>query len=232
MEFRNFLLSSLATGDAAALVPALKEVSLSRGQVLFEEDEPVETIYFPGSSCISVVSMMSDGKAVETATIGRESAVALLDAVTGKPARSRIFTQIAGGAMALSAAAFRTRLAESPALVRLTLLHARANAAQAELGVGCNLTHSAEGRMSRWLLMTADRTGSEAFPLTQDYIAVMTGVQRSTVSKLAAALKRDRVIDYSRGALAIRDRAALMERACDCYASIEEQFALLQSERR
>lgn len=167
---------------------------------------------------------MLDGRVIETMTVGRESAAALLDAVTALPTSSRIFVQVAGMALTLPAAAYRDRLEHSPALVDLTLRHARASAQQAELGVGCNLAHTADGRLARWLLMTQDRIGSDVLPLTQDYLAIMTGVQRTTVSLIAAALKRAGVIDYARGQVTVLDRAALVASACECYALSERQF--------
>jgi len=224
MYFRNFLLRALPAEDTPYLTPHLREVSLSRAQPLYEPGDLVDTLYFASSACISVVSVMQDGRIVETTTVGRESAPGLLDAVTDLPATSRIFVQVAGGALALPSAVYRKRLAESPGLVNLTLRHARALSQQAELGVGCNLAHSADGRLARWLLMTQDRIGSDLLPLTQDYLAVMTGVQRTTVSLMAAALKRAKIIAYSRGQLTILDRPGLIERACECYALSERQF--------
>jgi CRP-like cAMP-binding protein len=231
MYFRNFLLRALSADDAAVLSPLLREASLRQGQPLFEPGDAVDTIYFPSSACVSVVTVMRDGRQFETATVGRESAAALLDAVTEQPASSRLFAQVPGSALTLSAEAYRQRLALSPGLVNLTLRHARANAEQAELGVGCNLAHLAEGRLARWLLMTQDRVGSEQLPLTQDYLAVMTGVQRSTVSLIASAMKAAGVIDYSRGQLTVLDRDALMARACECYAVSERQFEYLRGGR-
>jgi CRP-like cAMP-binding protein len=228
MYFRNFLLRALHPDDAADLIPHLREVSLSRGQPLYEPGEAVNTLYFSSSACTSVVSVMRDGRIVETTTVGCESAAGLLDAVTDLPTSSRIFVQVAGAALALPSEVFRKRLAESPALVSLTLRHARGLAQQAELGVGCNLAHTADGRLARWLLMTQDRIGSNLLPLTQDYLAVMTGVQRTTISLMAAALKKARVIDYSRGQLTIIDRPGLIAQACECYAVSERQFEELR----
>ena len=232
MEFRNFLLASLHPEDAAVLIPHLREVSLARGAELFDVGSEVATLYFPSSACVSIVNVMRDGKTVETVTVGRESAVLLLEAAADEPSRSRVFAQVAGGAMALPAAAFRKRLAESATLLSLTLRHALASARQAELGVSCNIAHSADGRLARWLLMTQDRTGADTFPLTQDYMAVMTGVQRSTVSNLAADLKREGIIDYSRGSLTIHDRTRLIARSCECYADVEAVFVNLRAMRR
>ncbi|MDB5439453.1 MAG: transcriptional regulator, Crp/Fnr family [Caulobacteraceae bacterium] len=224
MRFRNFLLAALNAADLADLQPRLSELTLSRGQVLFEPGDSVDTLYFPGSACISVVTAMEDGKEVETTTIGRESVVGLVDAMAGKPTRSRIFTQIGGGAMSLPATVYRARMRASPSLNQLSWRHARANAFQAERGVACNIAHPANGRLARWLLMTHDRTGGERFDLTQDYMAVMAGVQRTTVSQIANQFKKMGIIDYSRGGVVIRDRPALIRQACECYALIGEQF--------
>jgi CRP-like cAMP-binding protein len=231
MQFRNFLLTALRADDAAALTPHLREIGLSRGQVLFEPGASVQQIFFPSSACISVTAVMEDGRLIETNTVGRESAAGLLDAITGEPAATRGFAQIAGGAMALPAAVYRARIKESPSLLRLTLLHLRASARQAETGVACNIVHSAESRLARWLLMTQDRTGGPNFDLTQEYLAVMTGVQRTTISQMAAALKQKGVIDYTRGHVTVRDRAALEAHACECYAQMEAQFEGLKADR-
>ena len=215
--------------DLQTLLSDLEEVSLPAGEVLFEPGDFVDAIYFPGSACISIVTLLSDGKAVETSTVGRESGVCLLDALTEHPARTRIFAQIAGSATRLPAAVFRRRLAESSTLLNLTLRHVRATSIQAEQGVACNISHEVQGRLARWLLMTQDRVGAAKFPLTQEYMAVMTGVQRSTVSVMAGALKKAGVIDYVRGQVVIRDRAALIEHACECYAVVAEEFEALHA---
>jgi CRP-like cAMP-binding protein len=228
MEFRNFLLAGLTADDAAALTPHLKEISLARGQVLYEPGGEVERVYFPSSACISVVEVMADGRTVETATIGRESATALLDAVLKAPASARMFAQIAGSATSLSATILRARAEVSPVFRRLLHLHLRAVARQAEISVACNLVHAADARLARWLLMTEDRTGAASFSLTQDYMAVMTGVQRTTVSGIAAEMKKAGLIDYQRGAVIVLDQAGLRAKACECYDLMEEQFRTLQ----
>jgi CRP-like cAMP-binding protein len=224
VQLLNFFLSALRPDDLAALSSGLAEVSFAPGQVLFDAGSEVEAIFFPGSACVSVVTVLRDGKAVETATVGRESAVGLMDAVTDQPARSQTFAQISGSAMRLSAPVFRARLRESPSLLRLTLLHVRATSLQAEQGVACNVAHDVHGRLARWLLMTQDRVGADTFPLTQEYMAVMTGVQRSTVSLMAGALKKAGVIDYARGMVKVLDRPALMRHACECYSVVGQQF--------
>jgi CRP-like cAMP-binding protein len=230
LKLLNFLLSALKPDDLAALSPGLAEVALDKGAVLFEPGEIPDAIYFPGGACLSIVTILADGRTVETASVGRESAVGLLEAITNQPATVRAFAQIGGSAMRMSAAVYRSRMLQSPALAQLTLLHVRANSVQAEQGVACNAAHDVPERLARWLLMTQDRVGSIAFPLTQDYMAVMTGVQRSTVSLAASALKKQRLIDYSRGQVTILDRAGLQRQACECYGIISSQFESLRAD--
>jgi CRP-like cAMP-binding protein len=228
MEFRNFLLAALAPEDVEALTPDLREVSLARTQVLYEPGAAAELIYFPSSACISVVEVLEDGHAVETATIGRESATALLDVMLQMPVSTRMFVQIAGSAVTLPATAYRARLVESPSLLQLSHLHLRAVVRQAEIAVACNISHPADARLVRWLLMTEDRTGSASFPLTQEYMAVMTGVQRTTVSAMAASMKKAGLIDYQRGNITVLDQPGMRARACECYALMEDQFKSLR----
>jgi len=224
VKLLNFLLSALHPEDLAALSPGLTEVVLAVGEVLFEPGQQPDAIYFPGGACISIVTILADGRSVESTTVGRESAAGLMEAITHRPATARAFAQIGGGALRLPAGLFRARMLQSPTLAELTLLHVRANSVQAEQGVACNAAHDVPARLSRWLLMTQDRVGAKTFPLTQDYMAVMTGVQRSTVSLAASALKRRGVIDYSRGSVTVLDRAGLERQACECYGIIGGQF--------
>jgi CRP-like cAMP-binding protein len=229
VKLLNFLLSALEPDDLAALSPGMIETTLGSGEVIFEPGQQPDAIYFPGGACISIVTILADGRAVETTTVGRESAAGLMEAITHRPATARAFAQIGGGAIRVPAALFRTRMLKSPALAQLTLLHVRANAVQAEQGVACNAAHDVPARLSRWLLMTQDRVGAKTFPLTQDYMAVMTGVQRSTVSLAASALKKHGVIDYSRGVVTILDRAGLQRHACECYGIVGSQFEDLRA---
>lgn len=228
LQLLNFFLSALKPADLTALMPSLAEVSLTRGQVLYEAGDHIEAVYFPGSACLSVVTLFEDGKAVETSTVGRESAVGLLDILTNQPSHTRTFAQVPGGATRLAASAFRSLIDRSPTFLQQTLRHARANGLQAEQGVACNITHGAHGRLARWLLMTQDRVGSATFPLTQEYMAVMTGVQRTTISAMAATLKKAGVIDYSRGFITIKDRDALIRHACECYGVVAREFESLR----
>jgi CRP-like cAMP-binding protein len=229
VEFRNFLLSAISKTDLDAIGPFLSEISLTKGQVLFEAGADIENVYFPSSAVLSVVAVMRDGRIAESNTIGREGCAGLLNAVGCTPATQRTFAQVPGAAFRLSAAILRQRLEESPKLVRLVFRHASAEAAQIQQFVACNVLHAAEQRLARWLLMTADRTGSDSFSLTQDYMAVMTGVQRTTVSAMASDFKSRGLIAYSRGNVMILDKPGLTAVACECAGVAHDLFHQRQS---
>jgi CRP-like cAMP-binding protein len=224
VEFRNHLLSTVLKADGAALIPGLTEMSLDRGQVLFEPGERAVDLYFPSNAVLSVVTVMSDGVAVESSTIGHEAAAPLLAALADGPVSGRIFAQIGGGAMRMSASALRSWVADRPAAMSLLLQQAGAMAFQAERGVACNAVHSAPKRLARWILMTQDRTGGRFLPLTQEYMAVMLGVQRTTISGIANQLRTAGLIRFSRGNLEVADREGLEAYACECYGAVRAEF--------
>lgn len=228
MEFRNFLLADLSPGVRQELSQGLVEVALARGQVVCEAGQDVDYVYFPSTAVLSLVTVMLNGQSVESSTVGCESAAPLLSALANKPTRTRIFAQIGGSAIRLKAARLRQSVHESPELMRQVMDHAGAVSFQAEQGVACNVLHDASARLSRWLLMTQDRTGTDVLSLTQDYMAIMTGVQRTTISAVANQLRSAGLIQFSRGNVEILDRAGLEKHACECYGAIREAFDSLR----
>jgi CRP-like cAMP-binding protein len=225
--FRNYLLRALSADDLTALIPVMRELTLPAGQVLYAVGGPVEAVHFPSTAVLSVVTRMRDGRSVETATVGFESAVGLLPGLGHLPAPSGIFAQIGGAAISIPAAALRQRAIASPQFMQMVLRFAQSNASQADQSVACNALHNVVARLARWLLMTDDRVGNNMVPLTQEYLAVMVGVQRTTVSAAAAELKAAGLIRYVRGRIEIIDRPGLEDRACECYAVIHDVFSRL-----
>lgn len=231
MEFRNAVLSALTPSDAVALIPHLKEVAIGAGQMLCESGDLPAFVFFPSGAVISVVTLLSDGRSFETASIGFEGVTGLLPVLTGLPSASRSFAQIGGGAFQLSSATLRTLAADSPTLRKLLLRSVQITSSQAEQTVACNAYHHVSARLARWLLLTQDRVDSAVLLLTQEYLGVMVGALRSSVSLSASAFKQAGLIDYNRGRLEILDRAGLERRACECYASSRNMpTALLAAE--
>lgn len=205
----------------------MQEISLRTGEGVHSAGQPIESVIFPSSAVLSAVTLMRDGSSVETATIGHEGAAGLLPALAGTTASNRVFAQIGGSAVRLPAADLRKAALESTALLDLLLRASQAGVAEAEQSVACNALHDAPSRLARWLLLTQDRTGGPVFPLTQDYMAIMVGVQRTTISAIASGLKAAGLIHYSRGVMEIRDRPGLEAAACECYSAVMARYAAL-----
>ncbi|MDP3175540.1 MAG: Crp/Fnr family transcriptional regulator [Phenylobacterium sp.] len=217
MSHRNLFLARLSAAQLSALDGDLRPTRLVTGEVLHEAGEKVQSVYFPNNGVVSVVTVMKDGRAVESATLGFESVVGVVSALTGAASHARVFVQIAGGALKMDAARLRAFVDNDPKVLRSLLLHVQNDIAQAEQTSACNALHLSKHRLARWLLLTDDRVDGAVVNLTQDYLAVMLGVQRTTVSTLASELKAEGLIDYQRGRIEIVDRARLEMLSCECY---------------
>ena len=226
-ESRNAVLRRLAVADAAVLAPHASAVSLESGDVLYEPDAPVEWVYFPLTSVLSIVNVMKDGRTVESDTVGCESVVGVLNALGSPVAVNRTFVQIPGGAVRVPRTVLAARAAESAELMNLLVRHTQINLAQAHQSVACNALHPVTARLCRWLLLSHDRTGSDIIRLTQDYLATMLGVQRTTVTQAMTVLKAAKVIDYRRGKISVLNRDGIEALACECYEVGQEQLRRL-----
>ncbi|HUO22584.1 MAG TPA: Crp/Fnr family transcriptional regulator [Caulobacteraceae bacterium] len=221
MDTRNHVLNGLPARDLAALSPFAMAVSLASGDVLFEPDDAIERVYFPNTAVLSVVTIMEDGRAVESDTVGCESAVGLLETLAATRAISRTFTQIPGMAISIPAARIRQQAEANPALRAVLLRHTQANLAQAHQSVACNALHSVEQRLCRWLLASHDRTANDTIHITQQYLATMVGVQRTTVTQALHELVSARLIRQGRGQVQVLNRRGLEARACECHAALK-----------
>jgi len=217
MGDRNYVLQAMSASDRAALEPHFQRVDLASGDVLHEPGYPVDWVHFPNTAVVSVVTVMADGRTVESDTVGYESAVGALSVLGSSIAVSRTFTQIAGSAIRIPAARIRQRADLSPNLRQLLIRHAHANLAQAHQSVACNALHALTERLCRWLLMSQDRTAENRIRLTQQYLATMLGVQRTTVTEALLDLTAGGLIRQERGAILIVDRLRLEALACECY---------------
>lgn len=220
MIFRNRVLSLLEKADLLALLPDMAEATWGPGLGLYEVGRAVTHAHFPSSAGLSVVAVMADGDEVECATVGYEGAVGLLPALSRAPSTNRTYVQLAGSGISIPADALRARAAESPVLLELLLRSAQTLIAQEEQSVACNALHAIEGRLARWLLICHDRLNIPVLPITQEYLGVMLGVQRTTVNGAAGALRAEGLIRYSRGQIEILDRDGLRKRSCECYSAV------------
>jgi CRP-like cAMP-binding protein len=219
-SLKNELLCALDVATYEQIAPHMTQVDFDRGEVFYEPGQSIDRVYFPHSGVISLLSVMEDGSAIETSTIGRESAVGLMAALSRINAFSRIVGQSAGTASCIDASRLRTVANGSPLLRDVLVRHGDALLANAQQSVACNALHDVEERFCRWLLTCQDRTSDEELSLTQEFLAMMLGVQRTTVSQVASLLQEDGLIRYQRGRMVIVNRAGLERRTCECYGRV------------
>jgi CRP-like cAMP-binding protein len=227
----NRLLAALSPRDFAVLEPHLEPVALARGKVLFEPGDDVTTTYFPcHRAMVSLLIVTRDGREVEAATIGREGAVGGIVSEGNKPAFGRAVVQVGGDAMAIPTSHLEAAKTGSPRFGDLFSRYADALLAQMMQSVACNALHRTEERCARWLLATHDRAGDKMIHLTQESLAEMMGVQRTTVTAVTGALQERGLIRTHRGRVEVLDRPGLERAACECYQAVEDHFARLLPE--
>jgi CRP-like cAMP-binding protein len=216
----NLLLASLGEAELRALGPWLKVVDLLHEKVLYEAGEAVDTVYFPQAGIISLVVDLASGEMIEAAMVGRDGVVGASAVLSGTTALSHAVVQVAGVASVLAGDRLRL-LAQQNAAFRATLMrHELFLLAQAQQSAACNATHTLEARMARWLLRCRDLAGDDIV-LTQEFLAQMLGVRRTSVSIVANTLQKAGLIRYRRGHIRLLDVEGLRECACECYATIK-----------
>jgi CRP-like cAMP-binding protein len=217
----NRLLASLSDEAFALLEPDLRQLTLPQGVVCYGAGEPIDQVYFPHTGMISLLVTTGDGDMVETASTGREGAVGLHCGFGPRLSFTRATVQIPGRFSTIAAARFEHAVSRSAVLGDLVLRYTEMVWAEAQQNAACNAIHDGSSRLCRWLLQCADRTGSEQLLLTQEFLAEMLGVRRTTVTLLAQELQKRGILRYSRGRITILDRAALESCACECYGAVK-----------
>jgi CRP-like cAMP-binding protein len=218
---------ALPPEDLQRLRPQLEPVALPHRKILFEADEPLSRVYLIETGVVSLVTVFEDGTTVEMASIGREGLVGVGTLLGGDVALGCYVVQVPGSALTMDAARFRGALQESPKLRMACEAYAQTFFAQLLQNVACNAAHTVERRCARRLLMSHDRSDGDTFALTQELLAEMLGVRRSTVTLIDRALQRAGLIHYHRGTITVLDRPGLEAAACECYRVIRDRHEQL-----
>jgi CRP-like cAMP-binding protein len=222
----NRLLAALPRDDFERILPDLQLRSVLVRQVLQARDAPIESVVFPLTGVASMISMGYLGGSIEVATIGCEGMVGLPLLLGGETAAGEVFVQVAGDALVMTAARFNLHK-EQPGLRRVLLLYTQALLTQIAQCSACNNHHPVADRCARWLLQTHDRVRGDEFPLTHDFLGLMLGVRRATVTEAAQTLQSRGLIRYHRGVVRISNRAGLERASCECYGLIAREFTRL-----
>jgi len=220
---QNRLLAALGAADFSLLAPNLKDFSLKLGEVLQEPGELFNQVYFPQTGMISLLAVMENGMAVETATVGREGAVGANAGLGSRIAPHRSVVQMEGIFTRIAAAPFQAAVDKSASLKSLVARYSDSLMMMVQQSAGCNALHPLGARLCRWLLQTRDRNDSDHLTLTQEFLSQMLGVRRTTLTLIARELQSTGLIRYSRGNIEILDRRGLEATACECYKTVHRQ---------
>jgi len=223
---KNRILAALPEEDFRRLRPVLKTIPTRARQVLHRRGEPMNHVYFPNGGVASVTAVLSDGTMVETATIGDEGMVgieALFSEGALAPGETMIQVPDTSAEM-MTVEAFRTESVRGGALSDLMGRYAQIVIAQMMQSAACNARHQVQERCCRWLLMTHDRMHQQDFQLSHEFLAVMLGVRRQTVTVVAGVLQTAGLIRYTHGRVTVLNRKGLERASCECYGVIRGHF--------
>jgi CRP-like cAMP-binding protein len=201
------------------IASSLETIPLILKTVLHKAGEPIRYVYFPGGGFCSVLTLLQDGGMVEVATIGREGVVGAFSALDGGPiVPSEAMVQAESDiGYRMPVGVFRSEMNRRGAFYEIVTHYTQALIGFVMQSTACNAVHSVEQRLARWLLMAQDRVGASEFPLTQEFVAMMLGATRPTVTVVAGMLQRAGLITYHRGHVTIVDRERLEAASCECY---------------
>lgn len=216
----NKLLSGLPRVQMDLLAPYFVTKELAQGVVLVEAGEEFGEVYFPHSGMLSLLVVMSDGKAIEVATVGREGVVGAMAGLGLYKSSVRVVVQLPMAVTKIAAPQFRKAVDNSAAVRDLCIRYNEVLLLQARVTAACNAVHPVESRFCRWLLQSADRAESDTVQLTQEFLSEMLGVRRTSVTDVASHIQKLGAIAYSRGVIKIIDRKALESLSCECYQTL------------
>jgi CRP-like cAMP-binding protein len=219
--FRNRILSTLTPDSVESL--GLKRVELPLRKALYEPETPIETVYFLEAGVASVVSLMSNGGTAEVGTFGREGMAGSVLLLETNSSPFRYFMQLEGHGYQASAERFKAAAARQENLRKTVMRYESLFRLQTMQSIACNALHSVEQRCCRWILMTRDRVDTDDFKLTHEFLAVMLGVRRATVTEVLSPLRELNLLRSDRGTISILDRSSLEVRACECYAIVRNR---------
>ena len=220
----NLLLNSLSPKYRGFLVSRMRPVTLPAREVLYEPDESPKFAHFMTSGIASIVGMMSSGASAEVGIWGKEGLVECFHLLGNAPIPTRCFIQIEGSALRMPFKDLQKEFQENDEFHECVLQSIQTQGAILGQLAACNRLHEAEERLARWFLMVRDRMESDNFYLTQEFLAVMLGSRRTTVTAAAGTLQRKGLIRYSRGRIHIVDLAGLEREACECYHTVRDIY--------
>jgi CRP-like cAMP-binding protein len=222
-HLKNFLLARLDENVMAKLTPHLAVINLEKGQVLSETHSRISKVYFPHGGIISCVVELIGGGAIETGMVGKDGQFGAECAMDHKVSLNHVVVQVAHQASVIESTHFRRLAEDCPAIRVMALAYENFMLAQIQQTVACNAIHKVPARTCRWLLRMHRLIGDD-LPLTQEFLAQMMGVRRTSVTEVAAELQRNGLISYHRGRVRILDVEKIVQAACECDGAVNAYY--------
>jgi CRP-like cAMP-binding protein len=219
---QNRILADLPESEYRRISPHLEPVNLPSGKIIYEVEQAIDYVYFPAGAMISLVTLMEDGKIVEVGLVGSDGMSGIVALMGQKNSPDRAIVQIPDGGVRARVEVIKAEFNRGGSLQKSLLRYAYTLMRQISQTAACNATHTAEERLSRWLLMCHDRVQSDELRLTQEFIAEMLATRRATVNVAATNLQSAGFIRYNRGIIRIIDRPGLAAFSCECYEALNK----------
>ena len=229
MSRQNALLARCTSTLRDQLLPHLSQIELNRSDIIAETHQRLEKAYFPHSGIISCVVELLGGGAIETGMIGWDGVYGASQALDAKISLNHVMVQVPGAASAIDAQRLVEIAEKSSEFRKLIVGYDHYFLAQVQQTAACNAVHRVAERMCRWLLRMRDLAGDDIY-VTQEFLAQMIGVRRTSVSEVAAELQQSGMISYARGHIHIRDIALVEKYACECHADVQAHYHAIFSE--
>jgi CRP-like cAMP-binding protein len=220
----NLLLGALETASRKRIDPHLEPIKLKLGVIVCEAGGLLKHAYFPQGGVLSLLTVLENGSAIETANIGREGAFGLFAAMYSRVSFNRCLVQLEGDMVRCPIELLQSEFKHSEHVRNLFVSYSETLLSQVQQTVACNALHTTEERMCRWLLMMHDRAEGEALPYTHEFLSHMLGANRKSVTVAAQSLQQAGLISYRRGRIQVLDRPGLEKASCECYAIVRERF--------
>ena len=220
----NRLFGALEPASRERIELHLEPIKLKLGDLVCDAGGILKHAYFPEGAVLSLLTVLEDGAAIETANIGREGAFGLFAAMYSRVSFNRCLVQMEGGVVRWPIQLLQAEFRNSEHVRNLFVSYSETLLSQVQQTVACNAQHSTQPRMARWLLMMHDRAEGKPLPYTHEFMSQMLGANRKSVTLAALSLQTAGIIAYRRGSITVLDRAGLEMASCECYAIVRERF--------
>jgi CRP-like cAMP-binding protein len=220
----NQLLDALEPASRKRIVAKLEPIKLKLGDIVSEAGGLLKHAYFPRGAVLSLLTVLEDGSAIETANIGREGAFGLFAAMYSRTSFNRCLVQLEGDMARCPIELLQSEFKRSEHVRDLFVSYSETLLSQVQQTVACNAMHSMEEKMCRWLLMMHDRAEGQVLTYTHEFLSNMLGANRKSVTLAAQSMQAAGLISYHRGKMQILDRPGLEKASCECYAIVRKRF--------